>query len=124
MTSASSPLALATIRVHLPQAILRGNVALRDEHVLLSRGIDVRNSVLIAPNGNRRGEPRRRTLRRKMNVAVDDRQCRLGSGTEPEDKAAAQCHDDRQQPNDSEEDQPRPATPAGAERGFGFHYWR
>ena len=61
----------AAICVHLPQAILRGHVALRDKHVFLRGCVDVGNSVLIAANGNRSGERRLETLRREMNVAVE-----------------------------------------------------
>ena len=41
-------------RVHLPQAILRGDVALREEQILHGGGVNGRNALRIARDGDRR----------------------------------------------------------------------
>src|ERR1700750_3437422 len=46
----------AAIRIHLPEAVLRGDVTLRNEHVLFSCGIDMGHAMLIAADGARSGE--------------------------------------------------------------------
>ena len=42
--------------VHLPKAILRGNVTLRDEEVGLRRGVDVGHAMRVAAHRDGRGE--------------------------------------------------------------------
>ena len=48
------PIRVAAKRIHLPQAILRCNVALRKKHILLRQRVNMRYSVQIAPHRNRR----------------------------------------------------------------------
>ena len=69
--------------VHLPQAVLGGDVALRDKHVVLRGGIDVGYAVGIAPYGDGRGETR------QMRVAVELRQRGLGGGAKPSSASRA-----------------------------------
>ena len=40
--------------VHLPEAVLRGDVALGDEEVVFGCGFDVGNAVGVAPDGDGR----------------------------------------------------------------------
>ena len=95
--------------VHLPQAILRGDVALRDEHVLLRGSVDVGNAMLIAANRDRRGEGGR-ALRSEMDVAVEDRKRGLGGRAQPEDADAGEQDEDRHQPCGGEENEPGPTA--------------
>ena len=46
---------VAAHAIHLPQAILRGDVALRDEKVVEIGGVNVRDAVRVAADSNRRG---------------------------------------------------------------------
>jgi hypothetical protein len=64
--------------VHLPQAILRGDVTLGDEEVVLRGGVNVRHAVCVAANGDRRGQAG------EMHVTVELGQSRFGSGAKPE----------------------------------------
>ena len=50
--------------VHLPEPVLRGDVALRDEEIVLRSGGDVGNAVAVAAHSDRRGQSR------QMRVAV------------------------------------------------------
>ena len=95
--------------IHLPQAILRGDVALRDEHVLLRGGVDVGNAMLIAADGDGRGE-RGRALRGEMDIAVEHGKRGLGSRTKPENAEASEHHENRHQPCGGEEKNPGPAA--------------
>jgi hypothetical protein len=62
----------------LPQAILRGDVTLGDEEVVLRGGVNVRHAVCVAANGDRRGQAG------EMHVTVELGQSRFGSGAKPE----------------------------------------
>ncbi len=64
--------------VHLPQAILRGDVSLSDEEVVLRGGIDVGHAVGVAADGDGRGKAG------QMHVAVELGQRGFGGGAKPE----------------------------------------
>src|SRR5581483_6219166 len=63
--------------VHLPQTVLRGYVALREEEVVKIRGFDGRNTVPVADNGYWSCKSGNAQL------AVKLRQCRAGNPVEP-----------------------------------------
>jgi hypothetical protein len=43
--------------VHLPEAVLRGDVALGEEQVVECGGVDGRDALRVAGDGDRRGKP-------------------------------------------------------------------
>ena len=50
---------MAADSVHLPEAVLRGDEALGDEEVVERGGADVGDTVVVALDGDRRGEARK-----------------------------------------------------------------
>ena len=74
---------VATVSIHLPQAVLGGDVALRDEEIFLRGGFDVGNAVGLAADDDGRREPG------KMQIAVQLRECGLGDGLQPEHAGSA-----------------------------------
>ena len=80
----------AAIGVHLPEAVLRSHVALRDKQILLRSGVDVRDPVLVSTNADGGGEAG------KVDVSVELRESGFCSGAEPENA------DRGQQPNKDE----------------------
>ncbi len=104
----------AAIDIHLPEAVLRGDVALRDEHVLLRGGVDVGDAVLIAADGDRSGE-RRCALRCEMNVAIElTGSAALAAERSQRMPNAGEHDENRHQPCDGEEEDPGPAPLAAA----------
>ena len=105
--------------VHLPQAVLRGHVALREKQVVLRGSFNVRHAVRVALHSDRRGKAG------KMQVAIQHRQCALLRRAQPQ-HANAGGH--RQQHNQNAGGPQKNAPPAAfavasERRGRVFRRW-
>jgi hypothetical protein len=70
----------------LPQAILRGDVTLGDEEVVLRGGVNVRHAVCVAANCNGSGKGRTGGTGGEMDFTVELGQRGFGGGAKPEDR--------------------------------------
>jgi hypothetical protein len=105
--------------VHLPEAVLRGDVALGDKEVVQRGGVDVGHAVGVAANCYGSGEGRSGKAG-KMHIAVKLGQRGYGGGAKPQD--AGQGGEEKQhQEADAgpEEDQDRRSGPAAFVARFG-----
>ena len=93
---------VAAGHVHLPEAVLGGDVALGREEVVEVGGLDVRDAVLIAADGDLGREAG------KLDRAVDLRQGGADGVLEPEGAAADGCsgEQDKDDEDPCEEAQP------------------
>jgi hypothetical protein len=108
-----SALGVAAEDVHLPEAILGGDVALGGEEVVLSGCVDVGDAVGVAADNNRgiqdvRGEAG------EVHVAVELGQSGFGCGAEPEDGGCAGGEKQNEEGEGGEEENARPAAVARA----------
>ena len=93
--------------VHLPQAVLRGDVALRNEQVGFCGGIDMRHAMRVAADDNRRGKSG------QLHIAIELRQSGFGRGTQPQNTSPGS--DDGKQKKTAGDEQQN-ARPSGQAR--------
>jgi hypothetical protein len=84
---------------------------LRDEHILLTGGFDVWNSVLIPAYNNGR---RKRALRCELDVSVENRERGSRGGAQPDDSDAGKQYQKGNKPDAGEEEDTGPASSAAS----------
>jgi hypothetical protein len=103
-----SALGVAAEDVHLPEAILGGDVALGCEEVVLGGCVEVGYAVGVAADGHWSGEAG------EVRVAVELGQSGFGCGAEPEDGGCAGGEKQNEEGEGGEEENARPAAVARA----------
>ncbi len=95
---------VAAEHIHLPEAILRGHIALRDEEVLLRGRLDMGHAVDVAAHGHRRGNSV------NLEVAIHLRQRGMGRGAQPQQAQRRHQQNKHHKPQRNAQQEARPAA--------------
>lgn len=98
----------------MPKTVLGGDIALRNEEVVLRGGVNVRNAARVAAHGDGRGKAG------KMDFAIELRQSGFRHGMEPQHAHPGSDEEQSEQAAAGPEQDARPAAFAQrARRGLG-----